>query len=199
ITPTDPNAQIGQRNGLSAGDIAAVQAMYPTCIVKQPWREPVKQPWTEPVKQPWREPGGQFKKLLDDRPWIKKLRDDPIGKMLRDPKLPRDPGPIKRTFDPMPIGRPEIRPGTLQPFSLATPHHAIAAMGVGAAGIGPSGAAGVLAGLEQQLLELEAAIAQARATAAQANAEAARLQETSDLFAGAYEEAVSQLGGGPGR
>jgi hypothetical protein len=29
ITPTDPNAQIGQRNGLSAGDIAAVRTMYP--------------------------------------------------------------------------------------------------------------------------------------------------------------------------
>ena len=31
ITPTDPNAQIGQRTGLSPGDIAAVQAMYPGC------------------------------------------------------------------------------------------------------------------------------------------------------------------------
>lgn len=29
IEPVDPNAQIGQRNGLSAGDIAAVRAMYP--------------------------------------------------------------------------------------------------------------------------------------------------------------------------
>jgi hypothetical protein len=29
ITPTNPNAQIGQRNGLSAGDIAAVRTMYP--------------------------------------------------------------------------------------------------------------------------------------------------------------------------
>jgi Astacin (Peptidase family M12A) len=30
ITPVDPNAQIGQRIGLSPGDIAAVLAMYPT-------------------------------------------------------------------------------------------------------------------------------------------------------------------------
>jgi hypothetical protein len=30
ITPVDANAQIGQRTGLSAGDIAAVNAMYPT-------------------------------------------------------------------------------------------------------------------------------------------------------------------------
>ena len=28
ITPTDPNAQIGQRNGLSAGDLAGVRALY---------------------------------------------------------------------------------------------------------------------------------------------------------------------------
>ena len=31
ITPVDPNAQIGQRNGLSPGDIAAVEDIYPTC------------------------------------------------------------------------------------------------------------------------------------------------------------------------
>ncbi len=31
ITPTNPNAQIGQRNGLSAGDIAGAQAIYPDC------------------------------------------------------------------------------------------------------------------------------------------------------------------------
>ncbi|WP_327632960.1 M12 family metallopeptidase [Kribbella sp. NBC_00482] len=30
ITPVDPNAQLGQRTGLSSGDIAAVLAMYPT-------------------------------------------------------------------------------------------------------------------------------------------------------------------------
>jgi hypothetical protein len=180
ITPTDPNAQIGQRNGLSAGDIGAVRSMYPTCGI-------LKRPWTEP-------PGGSLKKILDERFTFKKIRDEFVL------KPPRDPGPIKRTFDPMPIGRPEVRPGTLQPFSLATPHHALAALGLGAAGMGAYGAAASpLTGLEQQLLDLEAAIAQARATAAQANAEAARLQEAGDLVAAAYEEALSQLGGGPRR
>ena len=33
IVPTNPNAQIGQRNGLSAGDIAAIRTMYPRPIV----------------------------------------------------------------------------------------------------------------------------------------------------------------------
>jgi hypothetical protein len=41
ITPTDPNAQIGQRNGLSAGDIDAVHSMYRTCIRPGRWLEPV--------------------------------------------------------------------------------------------------------------------------------------------------------------
>jgi hypothetical protein len=174
ITPTDPNAQIGQRNGLSPGDIAAVQAMYPGCAVKQPWAEP-----------------GGFKKILDERFSFKKLRDEIVLKPVRDPKLPRDPGPIKGGFDPMPPFRPETlpRPGALQPFALATPHHAPSASGRGA------GAVGSLAGLEQQLLELEAAIANARATAAQANVEAARLQEAGELLAVTYAEAL-QLGGG---
>ena len=39
ITPDQPaNAQIGQRNGLSAGDIAAVHEMYPKCQVSPPRR-----------------------------------------------------------------------------------------------------------------------------------------------------------------
>lgn len=182
ITPTNPNAQIGQRNGLSAGDIAAVQAMYPTCGV---------------VKLPWREPGGGLKKILDEGFRFKKIRDEFIIKPLRDP------GPIKRTYDPMPIGRPEIpvvRPGTLQPFSMATPHHALSALGLGAgAAAGPAAAASSLAGVEQQLLDLEAAIAQAHATAAQANADAARLQEASAVLAGLYDEAMNQVSGGRNR
>lgn len=41
ITPTDANAQIGQRTGLSAGDIAAVHSMYSTCVQPGRWFEPV--------------------------------------------------------------------------------------------------------------------------------------------------------------
>jgi hypothetical protein len=33
ITPTDPNVTIGQRDGLSQGDIAAIHVMYPPGIV----------------------------------------------------------------------------------------------------------------------------------------------------------------------
>ncbi|WNM61897.1 Dot/Icm T4SS effector Zinc-dependent metalloprotease LegP [Candidatus Nitrospira neomarina] len=177
ITPIDPNAQIGQRNGLSPGDTAAVRAMYPGCY-KVP-----KSPWSDPNK---------FKKILDDG-WFKKLRD-PL-------KLPRDPGPIKSTYDPMPPWRPEIRtrPGTLRPFSLATPHHAPSALGFGAAEMGDAGSMLYFSGLEQELLDLEASITQAQATAAQANAEAGRLQEAREAVAMAYEEAINQFrGGNPG-
>jgi hypothetical protein len=177
ITPTDPNAQIGQRNGLSAGDIAAVQTMYPGCVIKRPWQEPIK-------------------KILDERFRFKKIRDEIVLKPVRDPKLPRDPGPIKGARDPMPPFRPEIlpRPGTLQPFSLATPHHAPVGDGLEGALAG-GGAAGMPPGLEQQLLDLEAAIAQAHATAAQANAEAARLQEAGEMLAASYADVLDQPGG----
>jgi hypothetical protein len=188
ITPTDPNAQIGQRNGLSAGDIAAVAAMYPECSVKPPWREGFKK-----VRD---DPSTGFKKVRDDNRF-KKLRDDDIVvKAVRDPKLPRDPGPVKVSLDPMPVPRPEIvtGPGTLRPFTMATPHHAEA---VGVPGGVDDGSAGYVASLQRQMLELQAAIASARATAAQANADVARLQEASDAVADAYDQAVQDLGGAP--
>ena len=79
IVPTDGGAQIGQRTGLSAGDVAAVRQMYPGCIVKQPWTEPAP----------------SFKKLRDD-PHVKILRDPVVVKQLRDPQKPlRDPGPSR--------------------------------------------------------------------------------------------------------
>jgi hypothetical protein len=202
ITPTDPNAQIGQRNGLSAGDIAGVRAMYPGCAVKQPWAEPVGfKKFRDDMKQPWAEPVG-FKKQLDDPPpTFKKFRDDDRFKKVNDDlgrKPLRDPGPIKGAFDPMPIERPGIgtQPGTLRPFGMATPHHAPAALGFGGAtGMGGADAASYLSALEQQLLDLEAAIAEANATTTRANADIARLQEARDAIVSTYEDAVRQLGG----
>ena len=41
ITPVDPNAQIGQRNGLAPCDIATVLAMYPASPTSQEWLEPI--------------------------------------------------------------------------------------------------------------------------------------------------------------
>jgi len=185
ISPTDPNAQIGQRNGLSAGDLGGVRTMYPGCAVKQPSAEPLKKV---------RDDRPPFKKLSDDRPPFKKIRDDVVGKPIRDPKLLQDPGPIKVAFDPMPIGRPGgvTQPGTLRPFSIATPHHAPIEQGTATGG---TDVASYVSELEQQLLDLEATIAEANATATQANANIARLQEARDAVATAYEEVLRQLGG----
>ncbi len=199
ITPTDPNAQIGQRTGLSQGDIAAVRALYPGCVIKHPALE-----------------GGTFKKIRDEHVPFKKIRDDMVIKPFRDPKpifdpkLPRDVGPIKITRDPGPIKQldpitpiqPGIRPGLggLQPFTLATTHHALlgGAGGAGAAGgaedAAQAQAAAYLAALERQLLDLEAAIDQARSTASAANAEMAHLEEQRDGLMAAYAQAMSDLG-----
>ncbi len=183
ITPVNANAQIGQRTGLSPGDVAAVQAMYPGCKVKHPFKDLLP----PLVKKPWTETQGSFKKHFDDnKPWkkildqgpFKKLRDDPIPKPLKDPKPLGDPGPIKVGLDPMPgihVGQPG-GPGNLLPFPLVTPHHAAEAarFHAGAGTASP----------EQQLLDLEASLAQAQANLAQANADVARLIELGEAMLG---------------
>jgi hypothetical protein len=180
ITPTDPNAQIGQRNGLSAGDVASVAQMYPGCNVVRP----VKKIIDEPLP---------FKKFRDDQRF-KKFRDDEIiVKRLRDPiKIPGDIGPVKRdVFTNPPI---TTLPGTLQPFSVATGHHAALGGAQDASLAGTDPTAAYIGGLQRQMLEVEAAIAQATATAAQANAEVARLSETSEALAREYEQVMAELG-----
>lgn len=196
ITPTDPNAVIGQRNGLSPGDIAAVQMMYPNCLVKLPFTELPKFRWNDPSVLP--------KKIVDEPLPIKKVRDDDrfkkfrdddlVVKVIRDPKGPRDPGPIKMAFDPMP--GPGVIPETLQPFTLAIGHQAPMGSAVEAGQLGATAGTSYLTALQRQMLEIEAAIAQARATAAQANAEAARLQEAGDAVAAAYSQAMQDAAGG---
>jgi len=180
ITPTNPAAQIGQRTALSAGDIAGVRAMYPSCVgvVKSPQSDPP----TLAIKKVLDDPPRPFKKIIDDNRF-KKLRDDVLPKILRDP-IPR-----------LPVGLPP-GPNPLQPFSLATAHHApLAEGGVGAAAMSDPNVASYISGIERELLEAEAAVAEARATAARANAEAAKFQEQSNALATAYEQILNDLGG----
>jgi hypothetical protein len=192
IVPTNAGAQIGQRDGLSPGDIAAVRAMYPGCALP---------------KNPLSDTGGVvFKKLRDDVTGFKKVRDDTPFKKIRDdvfqpkPIIDVGPGktirdPIKIGRDPNPIGNPTFPGGGgLQPFSLATPHHA--ALETGGSGGMQNAAAGFLAELEQQVLELDAAIAESHATATRAAADAARLQQARNSAAGALEQAMLDLTGG---
>jgi hypothetical protein len=190
ITPTDPNAQIGQRNGLSAGDIAAVGQMYPGCVVPKPAWKDVRPGIKKVIDEPQ-----PFKKVRDDQRF-KKFRDDElVVKPLRDPiKFAGDPGPIKRDVFPNPAVIVTL-PGTLQPFSVATGHHAPLG-GAGDASLAAADStAAYIGGLQRQMLEVEAAIAQAKATSAQANADVARLSEASDALAREYEQALADLGG----
>jgi hypothetical protein len=190
ITPTNASAVIGQRTGLSPGDIAAIQALYPGCSIKQPWAEPIKKLRDDP----------RFKKIADDEIVVKPLRDpvkplrDPV-KPIRDPVKPiRDPGPIKHSLDPIGPLRPELQPN-LRPFSMATSHHA-ALGGAGAEEMAQAETAGYLASLQRQLLDIEAAIDLARSTASQAHADIARLEEARDSILAVYTQALADSGMG---
>jgi len=218
ITPNDPNAQIGQRNGLSEGDLAGVRAMYPGCAWPSGIPKKVRDD-VVPAKKV-RDDGG-VKKVRDDVVPVKKLRDDGGSKKLRDDVVPHkkvidDPrfkkiaddniiakpvrDPVKPGFDPRPGSGPTIPGGPISghgvaPFSLATPHHAAQAAAGQPEGMDAASAA-YMSTLHQQMLDIEAALAQAKATAAQANAEAARLQEASATVASALQDAMDQFDGG---
>lgn len=96
IVPNNAGAQIGQRDGLSPGDIDAVKTLYPNC-------------------------GGPtivvHKKIRDGEIVVKSVLD-------RSKPL-RDIGPVKAARDPLvrPGGQIVVNPGTLRPLGLA-PHHA---------------------------------------------------------------------------
>lgn len=170
IVPVDANAQIGQRTGLSPGDLAAVRAMYPGCYRKLPITEPVK-PLRDPLK-PIRDPQN-FKKLLDDERVLKVIRD-------RFKPL-RDPGPVKlggRDVRPE-IGNPLINPsisGQL-PFSMVTKHHAPGFED-------DSDSAAFSAAVGRQLLEFDAAIARLQATIAESSLELDQLLEARSAYDG---------------
>lgn len=161
IEPVDATAQIGQRNGLSAGDIASVRQMYPSCHLKAPFLEPAKQ-----IRDPHR-----FKKVLDDERVVKHVRD-------RSKPL-RDIGPVKRPgYDVRPeipgsiVINPAIGPGLggVRPFSVATGHQA--------PGLEyEDDQSGLNAATTRQMLEIDAAIGHLQATMAEATLELDQLLE----------------------
>lgn len=181
ITPVDPNAQIGQRTALSAGDLAAVRAIYPACGV-------IKRPWVEPGTKVLRDPP-RFKKIVDDERFIKPIRD------IRKPA--GDIGPIK--FDARPEinpVRPEIGglvgPGVL-PFSIATGHQAFPAGPDAAQSEAEASHAGILEAMQAQSLELEAGIGRAQAAAAEASLALTQLHAQKQLVDAAYLEVLRDL------
>jgi hypothetical protein len=139
--PLPAGVVMGQRDGLSGGDIAGVAALYPMAtlkeVAKDPTRDPVttkeitKDPATDPVqtakevaKDPVRDPV-TIKEAVKDP-----VRDPTVKEGAKDPV--RDATVKEVAFDPGPDPGPFVRPigplGPLvgapvgSPFVLATPH-----------------------------------------------------------------------------
>jgi len=122
---------MGQRSGLSAGDIAGVHMMYPLPTFKEVPKDPLNDPTAkELAKDPIQDPGPTIKELAKDPindpgPTIKEVVHDPTFKEV--PKDPiNDPGPtIKEvvhdpTFKEVPkdpiFDRPTIKEVGRDPF-----------------------------------------------------------------------------------
>ena len=201
ITPNDPSAQIGQRNGLSDGDIAGVRAMYPGCAwpvfpSKKLRDDPVvpKKLRDDPVVPKKLRDDAGSKKLRDDPVVPKKLRDDPVvPKKLRDdvgpPKKTIDDPRFKKIADDNLIGKPlrdpgpvkggfDPMPGPLQPGGPVTLPGAFAPFSLAtphhaALGAGAE-AAGFDAGTASYLATLQQQLLDLEAATAQAKATAAQ-------------------------
>jgi hypothetical protein len=146
INPLPPGVVMGQRNGLSAGDIAAVNQMYPgVATIKELAKDPIRDTIKEIAKEPSRD---TIKELRKDpiRDTIKEIAKEPsrdtIKEIAKEPlrdtvkEIRKDPifdqGTIKEA------GRDPIGPGLFQrggfeagdfdasgiPFVLASPSRA---------------------------------------------------------------------------
>jgi hypothetical protein len=142
ITPVQAGAQIGQRTGLSVGDIAAANSMCGPVVpkpVKDVIRDPVgtlKEAIRDPIgtlKEPVRDPIGTLKERIKDirLDTVKERILDTIKEPVRDPikRIPSDPGTLVENIGRLP-GRPipGMGAGAL-PFAMAAPHQAPAAQG----------------------------------------------------------------------
>jgi hypothetical protein len=117
LQPVPAGCSIGQRNGLSPGDIDAVRVMY-NCGMKI-LKEARKDPIIEKVrKDPIRDT-------------LKEIRKDPIRDTIKE--IPKDPIIDTRTkpagYDPIQPGIPiQPMPGPVQPFITGIPSRAPQAM-----------------------------------------------------------------------
>ena len=140
ITPTDPNAQIGQRTGLSPGDINTANTMCPGTKVpfetlKELASETIKELTAETVKERFPE---TRKELISET--IKELSPETVKE--RFPETRKEivetakefvnetireqigPGTFAESVRPGPGGRvnPRIGVGGALPFAMTTPH-----------------------------------------------------------------------------
>jgi hypothetical protein len=154
---------IGQRTGLSAGDIAGVAAMYGA--VATTFKEPAKDPVQDTtLKEPRKDP------VADT---VKEVRKDPVSDTtLKEARkdVAADPTVKELSFDPVNPGGPVINPGTrppivrnplMSPFVLAGPSRAMAGDPVADAHAQVQQLAQAIAQVEQQYAVLVAAYDQA--------------------------------------
>lgn len=160
IVPLDPTANIGQRTGLSAGDIAAANSLCtpPPLTIKEAPKDPIE---THKL---------QVKDLVHDtiKELIKDIRLDTLKEVVRDTikEGAFDPGPGTLAETITQPGRPVVLPGGgltptfgggAVPFAAATPQPGAA----GSPAAGGQGIEATIAQLDAQLQNLATQIAQA--------------------------------------
>jgi hypothetical protein len=190
LQPLPPGVTMGQRNGLSAGDIAGVHMMYPASTIKEVAKDPI-----ETVKEVAKDPIETVKEVRKDpiQETVKEIRKDPIQETVKeirkdpiqDPlptikEVGRDPFPPGGTFvevTPMPVpGREAGGYGTYGgyggygaygggqlPFVMAGPSHApgAAEQAIAETAAQVQELAGMLQQVEQQHAQLMEAYTQA--------------------------------------
>jgi hypothetical protein len=196
-----PGVVVGQRTGLSAGDIAGVQTMYPQATIKEVPKDPIqdtikevrkdpiqdttikeirKDPIQDTIKEARKDPIRDTLKEVGKDPiqdtTVKEIRKDPIQdttikEIGKDPIA--DPTIKEGSFDPGP-GGPGPGPGPLTP-GLASPFVLATPSRAGGAG----GAGDALTEAAAQVEQLAQAIDQ--------------LQQQLAALIAAYEQAVQTL------
>jgi len=190
ITPTvaiPSGVTIGQRVGLSAGDIAAANTLCTPKTLKEGVKDPIKEIRKELLKEIPRDTRKELIKdiRLDTR---KELILDTLKEQIRDTLKEGvfDPGPTLAENVVTPGRPPLVQPGPVtpvtggaQPFAVVTPHHA-------------TPAAGGAAALQDSIAQLDAQLQMLADQLAQADAAKASLQEqfneTSSLLAQLIQE-----------
>ncbi len=182
IAAVPPGVTIGQRVGLSAGDIAAATTLCTPKPFKEGPKDPIKEIRKEVLKEIPRDTRKELIKdiVLDTR---KELILDTLKEQIRDTIKEGvfDPGPTLAENVVTPGIGPLVQPGFvtpvpggLQPFAVVTPHHA--AQSAASAGE----LQGSVAQLDAQLQQLADQLAQAEAAKQTLQAQ---FNETSALLA----------------
>jgi hypothetical protein len=182
LQPLPAGVVMGQRNGLSQGDIDGVHAMYPPPTIKEVSKDPIKDPRKEPIKDPIKDPIRDTIKEVRKDPihdTIKEVRKDPIHDTIKEVRK----DPIVDTGTVKEIASDPINPGIpTQPWDYSS---GASPFVTGAPSRVQGGVADPIAEALARVQELEGALL-------------AIEQQTEQLLV-AYEEAVAilqSLGGG---